>query len=359
MKNKFIRIFFIILISIFVLISTSVVLGFLYLRACLEPVCDKKSGGVEIVENVDIPNGMSVYKAAKLLEEKSLIKNADVFYFVARYSQHDKYLGLKPFFLKSGLYEIKNTMTVQEIMDILSSGIEGNLVVVVPEGLTLSKIANVLAEKNVCSVEAFKEAAKNKELLANYKIPADSFEGYLFPDTYYFLPDMDASKVILTMVDNFYKHISTIEKVKSYTPEELHEKVILSSIIEREYRVKEEAPIIASVFVNRLEKGIGLYSCATVEYIITEIEGLPHPDVITYKDLKRTNPYNTYKWKGLPPGPISNPGMVALTAGIEPADTNYFYFRVTDSSSGRHTFSETFDEHAKVGLMYTKKAASR
>lgn len=109
------------------------------------------------------------------------------------------------------------------------------------------------------------------------------------------------------------------------SPSELHEFVTLASVVEREYRVKSEAPLISSVFTNRLKHGIGLYSCATIEYILTEIQGKPHPDRITYDDLKIDSPYNTYKWAGLPAGPISNPGLVAFSAALNPAKTDYYF----------------------------------
>ena len=140
------------------------------------------------------------------------------------------------------------------------------------------------------------------------------------------------------------------------SPEEFRDTIILASIVEHEYRIDEEAPLIASVFRNRIRKGIGLYSCATIEYIITEIEGKPHPDIITYKDLKINSPYNTYKWAALPPGPISNPGMVALKAASDTPATNYYYFRLIDPDTGRHAFTENFNEHIHEGtLLHTKR----
>ena len=130
-------------------------------------------------------------------------------------------------------------------------------------------------------------------------------------------------------------------------------------MVEREYRVAEEAPLIASVFKNRIEENIGLYSCATIEYIITEILGKPHPDVITYDDLKIDSPYNTYKWAGLPPSPISNPGLVALKASANPPKTEYYYFTLKDEARGTHTFSRSFSSHTRAGIQFkTKKAAA-
>ena len=137
---------------------------------------------------------------------------------------------------------------------------------------------------------------------------------------------------------------------------DLFQTVTLASIVEREYRVEDEAPLIASVFKNRLRRNIGLYSCATVEYILTEIEGRPHPDRILIEDTKIDNPYNTYKWAGLPPGPISNPGMVALRASSDTPKTNYYFFQIVDPAEGRHVFTTSFEEHIESHSLYTKKS---
>ena len=136
---------------------------------------------------------------------------------------------------------------------------------------------------------------------------------------------------------------------------ELHSDVVLASIVEREYRIDSEAPLIASVFRNRLKHNIGLYSCATIEYILTEIQGKPHPDVITYADLAIDSPYNTYKWAGLTPGPISNPGVVALDAAINSAKTDYYFFRLVDANAGRHVFPKDFSTHVNEGYIYSTK----
>jgi UPF0755 protein len=135
---------------------------------------------------------------------------------------------------------------------------------------------------------------------------------------------------------------------------ELNRRIIIASIVEREYRVDEEAPLMAGVFYNRLDIGMALQSCATVEYIITEIQGRPHPDVLYTRDIEIRDPYNTYIRPGLPPGPISAPGAVALAAAFQPASSNYLYFRLIDPEAGRHYFSQTLDDHIKAGLLYVK-----
>jgi UPF0755 protein len=180
-------------------------------------------------------------------------------------------------------------------------------------------------------------------------------EGYLFPDTYLFPADYPADQVVKAMKENFFKKIEVINpQVTTMTAEQINEKVILASIIEREYRVAEEAPLIAGVFTNRLHINMALQSCATVEYISTEIQGKPHPTHIYNQDLEIRDPYNTYQRPGLPPGPISAPGAVALRAAMFPETTEYLYFRVEDVALGRHYFSRTLDEHIKAGQLVLK-----
>ncbi len=297
----------------------------------------------------EVAEGTSVRAAAARLAELGLIRNADVFSLYARY---------RNLVIKTGIYEIPPLLGVPEICALLESGKQEYITFVVPEGLTLSKIARRLEDAGVMTGAQFIAAAHDAAMLAEYGIPADSFEGFLFPDTYFLEPDMQPERVVRMMADTFFARIADIEQADGMSAAELYDTVILASIVEREYRIADEAPLIASVFKNRLREHIGLYSCATVEYIITEIHGLPHPDVITYDDLEDDNPYNTYKWAGLPPGPISNPGLIALKAAFDTPETDYYFFRLIDETNGAHYFSESFDEHTEAGrVLHTKKAA--
>ena len=305
----------------------------------IKPVTNKEN---EYSKKISVSQGATVREVGNVLEENKLIRSSDVFYIIVRFNL---FREKTDFCLKSGLYTVSSSMSMHEIYDLLQSGQQEYLSVVIPEGLTITKIASILEKNNVCSASSFKEMCYDKNILNKYGIEASSLEGYLFPDTYFFTPNMDTSRVIDEFVSNFFRQIESIEGLKNVDFETLNNKIILASIIEREYRVASEAPIIASVFTNRLDNNIGLYSCATIEYIITELQGKPHPDRITYDDLKINSPYNTYKWAGLPPGPISNPGLVAINAAVNPAKTNYFYFVLTNPSVGSHTFSESFDQH--------------
>ncbi|MCR4822243.1 MAG: endolytic transglycosylase MltG [Treponema sp.] len=308
-------------------------------------------------ERVEIPSGLSISKIGLILAEKGLIRSDRAFYILARFP----FLSMRKNVpvIKSGYYSISSSMNACEILDLLESGLQDYTKVSIPEGLTIRKIAALLEKNEVCPAQDFIEAACNELLLQKYSIPSHSFEGFLFPDTYYFAPEMGAESVLEIMVDSFFDRLAKIPYYADKTPSQFYETLVLASIVEREYRVAEEAPLIASVFKNRIEAGVGLYSCATIEYIITEIRGRPHPDVITYDDLKIDSPYNTYKWAALPPSPISNPGLVALKAAANPPETDYFYFTLTDSGAGRHTFSKSFNAHVKAGSQFrTKKAGN-
>lgn len=314
------------------------------------------TGGRDAEENsislhLKIEQGESARKIAALLQKEKIIKNKDAFYLLARFPKLGSLVsGQEPqvFCVKAGVCDLKSSMDAGQIYKELSAGHEELISVSIPEGLTVTKIAARLQSAGICSSESFIAAAKG-------------LEGFLFPDTYSLAPESDAKKVVQIMTENFYKKISEIPSLNALTAdkEKLRKTVTLASIIEREYRSADEAPLIASVFTNRIKKGIGLYSCATVEYVITEVLGRPHPDIITYDDLKIQSPYNTYINAGLPPAPICNPGLVALKAAAEPANTDFYYFQLMDEAAGRHVFTKTLSEHVEQGAIFKTKKASR
>lgn len=324
-------------LAILAVLTVSCAAAWIYVSRPMTP-----AGSSAHTEKVSVPAGMSVKEVSRILSQKGLVRSPAVFYCAARFSVFDR---SRTFTLKSGTYTLSSSMSLRELYSALQSGSQEYITVSIPEGMTVSKIARILGEKNVCPQEAFAAACTDRKLLAEFGIPADSFEGYLFPDTYFFIPQMEAESVVRSFAGNFFEKIQQIPGLGEKNRQELHDIVILSSIVEREYRLKEEAPVIASVFSNRLRDGIGLYSCATIEYILTEIQGKPHPGRITYEDLKISSPYNTYKWAGLPHGPISNPGLVALNAAANPAQTGFYFFVLSDPATGRHTFSKSFDQH--------------
>ncbi len=335
-------------VSVFAVLLVCCAAGYAVWQFMMRPVSLSREETVSV--RVEVPSGRSIRSVARELQHAGVIRSELFFYAAARAADVK---------LKSGVYTVSSGMSVADIFELIQSGRQDYIAVSIPEGLTVSKIAGLLEDAGVTGRSDFIAASRDAALLADYAIPAESFEGYLFPDTYYFNPAMDAEQVVRMMADTFFARVATVAGAERLSAADLFYVVRLASIVEREYRLADEAPLIASVFANRLRRGIGLYSCATVEYVITEIEGRPHPDIITNKDLKLESPYNTYLWAGLPPGPISNPGLVALNAAANPPVTPYYYFRLVDPASGAHHFSADFDEHVDAGNLYTKKAAGR
>lgn len=335
-------------------------LSFCYhFKSQLRPVAAKGSDEIVVVDKFAVNKGDTFRTVAAELKKAGLIRSEDVFYYATRLPF---ILGEKePVVLKTGIYMLDSSMSTSEIILLLASGKQQAFVkVAVPEGLTTRKISAIMEKNEACKAEEFMNAVSSKTLLEKYGIHASSLDGFLYPDTYNFSLGMSAENIVSMMVDNFFDHIEKIPNFAGKKPDEFYNDLILASIVEREYRSAPEAPIMASVFKNRLSINMGLESCATIEYIITEVLGKPHPERIFYNDLKIDSPYNTYKYAGLPPSPISNPGFTALSAVAEPADTDYFYFTLTDSAAGTHTFSKNQREHEKATWAFrTKKAAGQ
>jgi UPF0755 protein len=294
----------------------------------------------------EIRRGESAQSVGRRLEQEGIIRNRYFWYLLSR---------LEKEYVKTGAYRLELPATQLAIHAVLVEGRQILNRVTIPEGVTIKKIARILEEANICGAADFIAAAADRALLDRYHIPASTMEGYLFPETYLFPVDYPPSMVITAMADTFFRRLGEIVPSGGEPdPEELHRKVVLASIVEREYRIDEEAPLMAGVFDNRLRIGMALQSCATVEYVITEIQDRPHPEILYTRDTEIRDPYNTYMYPGLPPGPISNPGEVALRAGFFPRESDYLYFRLTDPAAGRHYFARTLDDHIRAGLLYVK-----
>lgn len=334
-RISFMKVFRVLLSILLILVLLAGIFVF-----CIYNLMQSPSGDFKEYK-LSVPSGVSYFSVSQDLENNGIIKNAKVFYYYSRYKQAN---------LKSGVYTVNNKMSFDELHTLLNTGKQEYISVSIPEGFTISSVAKLLEEKGVTSSRDFIETAKDASFISQFNIPSTTLEGYIFPDTYYFTPEMSAEDVLEIMIGNFYEKLSTIENADSLSAKELHEVVKLASIVEKEYKVASEAPLIASVFKNRLRYNIGLYSCATIIYIITEVQGLPHPGVVKYTDTKIDSPYNTYLYAGLTPTPISNPGLVALDAAINTPKTNYYFFRVKDEAKGTHIFTTDLESHIEAGL---------
>ncbi|NMB00172.1 MAG: endolytic transglycosylase MltG [Firmicutes bacterium] len=288
---------------------------------------------------VKIPQGIGATQIANLLAEEGLIANPNLFRFLIKLEGAEQSL-------QAGSYLLNAQMRPLEIIEHLVSGKITTVRVVIPEGFEIKQIATVLEERGLADRERFIELASNAQLVFGeslpIELPIDSLEGYLFPDTYYFSEGQREEDLIGQMVDRFIE-VTTKEIVPLLAESEftLHEVVTLASIVEREIMVDRERPIVASVYLNRLAIDMPLQADPTVRYVTAE----ERPQVL-YRDLEIDSPYNTYRNRGLPPGPIASPGLASMLAVLNPAETDYFFF--VSRRDGTHEFTRTYNEHLRA-----------
>ncbi len=298
-----------------------------------------------------VESGDTVSSVARTLQEKGVIRNRYFFRLVSRWQGTEGSI-------RRGMYSIEAGMTTMEIHDLLIEGKQRLYRVTIPEGLTSRGVAAVLEAEGIVEGNAFLEAVNQFNPFAS---DADfdenrGAEGFLYPDTYLFQKDFPADKVVEHLVDSFFEVLEKVEPdYRDLSSRELYETVILSSIIEREYRRKEEAPLISSVFRNRLETGMPLQSCATVVYVLTEELGRPHPERITFRDLEAESFFNTYQNTGLPPAPICNPGLIAIDAAFNPEESDYLFFILINPETGEHLFTRNYGDHDRAYQLYIKE----
>lgn len=329
-------------ISFFILIIISAG-AFLALAYYLNSSTDDLSDEIVVFQ---VERGESFNRIALELEERGLIRSALFLKIYNKITGSDN-------LIKTGSYNIELRLSSLEIIDQLVEGKQKLVPVVIPEGLTIRKIADILSDAGISSRDAFIGAAVDGSYLKKYGIEAETLEGFLFPDTYSFQQNFPASSVVEYMVDVFFDELSEVyPDYKMLTGRQIYDKVILSSIIEKEYRVVEEAPMMASVYYNRLDQGWNLGACPTIVYIIEEELMMAHPERLTFSDLEIESAYNTYQNQGLPPAPISNSGRVALDAVFNPASTEYMFFVVKDINAGSHEFTRNLEDHVRAKQDY-------
>jgi UPF0755 protein len=299
----------------------------------------KPAGNDSLKQAFVVARGQKFIVTADKLHKTGLIKHPLKFRLFARMKNLDTRI-------QAGEYLLSPTMSPNAILETLVQGKVNLHKITIPEGLNIYQIAAIAGEAGFGTKTDFIRSATDKRYLRKQAIEADTFEGYLFPDTYYFPKDETPHKIIYTMVERFWAKFKPEWILRSqelgFT---IHQVVTLASIIEKETGAAFERPIISSVFHNRLKKGMRLESDPTVIYGLKDFDGN-----LTRKHLTTKTPYNTYKIKGLPPGPIANPGIASIKAALYPADTDYLFF--VSKKDKTHQFSTNLKDHNKAIRKY-------
>lgn len=251
--------------------------------------------------------------------------------------------------LKAGEYRFDHPVKMSEVYDRLERGDVYTLSVTIPEGSNLFDVAQRIESAKLGTKEKFLAGARiDVYLIADLDPGATTLEGYLFPDTYHFARRATTGQMLTAMVKRFRQAADELGLRANY-----HHVVTVASLVERETPVDAERPLVASVFENRLAKEMPLATDPSVIYAAL-LDGR-YRGTIYASDLQADSPYNTYRFAGLPPGPICNPGMASLKAAMNPAQTDYLYFVAASANpSGKSRFSTTLEEHARNVQEYRK-----
>jgi len=282
--------------------------------------------------HVTIENGDSMTRIVQRLKEARVIEDGTSLLFLAKLSGKDRKI-------QAGSYSFEKGTTLYSIFSKLTRGDVTLREVTIPEGLTLRRIAGILNRQIEIDSLEFVRLATDKRFAQSMGIAASNLEGYLFPDTYRLSWGTTPEKVVRVMVEQFKKTFTDgLTRRAGEIDFSSADVVTLASMIEAEARDGNERDLISAVYHNRLRRGMLLQCDPTVIY------ALPEPDrPLLLKHLEVDSPYNTYKYPGLPPGPICNPGKASIIAALYPADVNYLYFVAT--GKGSHIFSTSLTQH--------------
>jgi UPF0755 protein len=339
------------------------VLSFIAIRWFVLPITwNVKGNSVSVM----IEEGDSMAKIVERLKQADLIENGKWFLIFSEVLGKDRHI-------QAGRYDFSKGMTLYSIFNKLVKGEVTPIEVLIPEGLTIREIAQILKKEIGVDSAKFVKIATDRQVAESLNIVASNLEGYLFPNTYRLNWGTDPAKLVAVMVNEFKKTFdSTLSERAKEINFSMHDVVTLASMIEAEATAGEEREMISAVYHNRLKLGMLLQCDPTVIYAIggerlvlsstprlrpegSKAEGsrttlnLKHSERFTsaptllLKDLEVDSPYNTYKYTGLPPGPICNPGKASILAALYPANVDYLYF--VAKGDGTHIFSRTLDEH--------------
>ena len=330
----------VIIVIVLLIVAFGFALNVLYDKT-IKPVDKTNSAPITVV----VPEGTTTLGVSEILIDKGLtakVPLGDYFFRI-----HCKRMGYDGQF-KMGTYDLSKSMSLDEMAEIIIAGnIANTKTFTIPEGYNITQMARTLEENGICLSDDFYYEVESGEF--NYAFLNDSppgrerLEGYLYPETYEIYDDATAHDVIDTMLAQF----DMLFKPEYYDRAaelgmSVREIVTLGSIIERESVQPSERPIMAGVFYNRLEQGMRLESCATIQFILGEPK-----QFLTIADTQIPSPYNTYLNEGLPPGPICNPRIASIEAALYPDDNDFVFFVLSPNLDGSHNFSANYNEFLK------------
>ena len=293
----------------------------------------------EVTRAVVIRPQTGAFDIARTLKEAHVIRSRFAFLAVAiaRGTQRR---------LLAGEYEFASGLNLLEVVRRLEQGKGLVHPLTIPEGFAARQIAELLQEKGLIDQDRFMSLLRDRRVLAQHRVDSESLEGYLFPDTYRLVKGLSEEAIIGRMVQRFTEVFGPAERARAMELKmSVAEIATLASLIEREAMAEEERPLISAVFHNRLRLGMPLQSDPTVLYSLLRFSGK-----LTKANLQTPSPYNTYLHRGLPPGPIANPGRASIMAALHPASSRYLYF--VSKNDGTHAFSNTLQEHNAMVRRY-------
>jgi UPF0755 protein len=282
-----------------------------------------------------IHRGMSVTQIADSLQQQAFIRNRKHFLLAAKLTGWGHQL-------KAGKYEITPGATHVDLLRLFRSGKVVQVRITLPEGKTAEDYAEIFERALQIDKQEFLELTEDSSFARKLGVAASRLEGYLYPDTYQFYWGATAAEVITALVQELNKHLD--ENLRAQVRASgmtLHEVITLASIIEGEAVVDSERAVIAAVYRNRLRQGILLQADPTIQYVVPG-----PPRRLLFRDLEIDSPYNTYRYAGLPPGPVNNPRMESIRAALNPAPVQYIYF--VARGDGSHRFSYTLEQHLQA-----------
>jgi UPF0755 protein len=291
---------------------------------------------------VDFPKGTSTQSMAGMLRDAGVIQHSWTF-LMARVVRRNA-------ILQAGGYRFTKPASVLEVFDRISRGDIFYYELVVPEGKNMFDIAAAVERLGLFPAARFLEAARNPALIRDLDPQAPTLEGYLFPNTYRLKRSTTPEQLCRLMTGKFRDVWSGL-----HAGAPVHRTVTLASLVEKEGKLADERPVIASVFLRRLDIGMKL-DCDPTTIYAALLEG-NHHRTIYRSDLTNGNPYNTYQHAGLPPGPIANPGMASIQAVLHPADSGYLYFVLLPDGSGGHQFSKNLADQQAAIVRYRRSLA--